>query len=238
MAGEVMKMDCRQFEEILHDLARAAALDAETLEAGLAHARVCTECREHLAEAQLLTETLAALAEESAEAQAPPHLEANLLMAVRRRRRRPAVRWQPWAVAGAATVLFAVALALPRWEGPSRTQPGQTVADQPAAPVQAPAVNHEVAPQPHAAPPAGKKSSHQQAPYDLDRAVWATDFVPVPFSDSLMPDEDAAVVRVRMPRSELASLGFPVSEDGTTQLIKADLLIGQDGQPRAVRLVQ
>lgn len=237
-------MDCRQFEEILHDLARAAALDAETLEAGQAHARVCAECRERLAEAQALTEALAALAAESAEAQAPPHLEANLLMAVRQRRQRPAVRWQPWAVGGiAAALLLAVALALPRWESFSGTQSRQIAADQPAAPAHAPAVKHETAPQPaRSSPPAGKIAPRQQAPYDLNRVVWATDFVPVPFSDGLMPDEDAAVVRVQMARSELASLGFPVSEDGAedgaAQLIQADLLIGQDGQPRAVRLIQ
>jgi anti-sigma factor RsiW len=235
-----MKMDCRQFEEILHDLARAAALEAETLEGGLAHARVCPECRERLAEAQSLTEALGALAAESAEAQAPPHLEANVLSAFRQRRQRPAIRWQPWAVAGvAAALLFAVALALPRWEFFSGTSPRQT-AEQPAPP--APAVKPDVVSAPLSASSDGESSSPQQAPEDLNGAVWATDFVPVPFSDALMPDEDAAVVRVQMPRSELASLGFPVSEDGTedgpAQLIQADLLIGQDGQPRAVRLIQ
>jgi hypothetical protein len=234
-----MKMDCRQFEEILHDLARAAALDAEILESGLAHARVCVECRERLAEAQALTEALAALAAESAEAHVPSNLEANLLMAVRRRRRRPAARWQPWAAAGiAAAVLFAVALALPRWERYSRTEPRQIAADQPAAPAHAPAVEHQIAPQLRSASPSGEKAAGQQASDDSNQAVWVTDFVPVPFSDGLMPYENAAVVRVQMPRSALASLGFPVSEDAAAQLINADLLIGQDGQPRAVRLVQ
>jgi hypothetical protein len=233
-----MKMDCRQFEEILHDLARAATLDAETLEGGLAHARVCAECREQLSEAQSLTEALAALAAESAEAQAPPRVEANLLMAVRRRRQTPAVRWQPWAAAGiAAAVLFAAALVLPRWGGPSRTEPQQITANQPAPP--ASAAEPAIVPQPaRPAPRAAKKAPRQHAPYDLRRAVWATNFVPVPFSDGLMPYENAAVVRVQMPRSALASLGFPVSEDAAAQLINADLLIGQDGQPRAVRLIQ
>ena len=48
--------------------------------------------------------------------------------------------------------------------------------------------------------------------------------------------EDAMVVRVQMQRSVLDSLGLTVSEDRAADWIQVDLLVGDDGQPQAVRL--
>jgi hypothetical protein len=50
--------------------------------------------------------------------------------------------------------------------------------------------------------------------------------------------DDAMVVRVQMQRSVLGSLGLTVNEDRSTDWIQVDLLVGNDGQPQAVRLPQ
>lgn len=50
--------------------------------------------------------------------------------------------------------------------------------------------------------------------------------------------EDAMVVRVQMQRSVLDSLGLTVSEERAADWIQVDLLVGDDGQPQAVRLPQ
>jgi hypothetical protein len=65
----------------------------------------------------------------------------------------------------------------------------------------------------------------------------AEDFTLLPGS---MPQEtgDAAVVRVRMQRGALGTLGLPVNETRANELIQVDLFVGQDGQPQAVRLPQ
>jgi hypothetical protein len=51
-------------------------------------------------------------------------------------------------------------------------------------------------------------------------------------------DLDAVqVVRVEMPREALAGLGWPVAEEGR-QTVQADLLVGQDGIARGIRLAR
>ena len=49
---------------------------------------------------------------------------------------------------------------------------------------------------------------------------------------------DGRVVRVEMPRSALFALGVDLPLENGTRLIKADLLVGADGSPRAIRLVE
>jgi hypothetical protein len=60
------------------------------------------------------------------------------------------------------------------------------------------------------------------------------DFTMLPGS---LPQEtdDAAIVRVRMQRGALSSFGLPVNEERLSDWIQVDLLVGQDGQPKAVR---
>jgi hypothetical protein len=51
-------------------------------------------------------------------------------------------------------------------------------------------------------------------------------------------NDDAAIVRVRMQRSSLSALGFPVNEDRAGEWIQVDLLVGNDGLPQAVRVAE
>jgi len=50
--------------------------------------------------------------------------------------------------------------------------------------------------------------------------------------------EDATVVRVQMQRGALSALGLTVNEERAADLIQVDLLVGDDGQPKALRLPQ
>ena len=50
--------------------------------------------------------------------------------------------------------------------------------------------------------------------------------------------DDSAIVRVGMQRGALSALGLPVNEERVSDWIQVDLLIGQDGLPKAVRLPQ
>ena len=63
-------------------------------------------------------------------------------------------------------------------------------------------------------------------------------FYPLPEADALPPVENAMVVRVQVPLSSLRLMGYPVDEDGRGTAVQADLLLGQDGLARGVRLVQ
>jgi hypothetical protein len=57
----------------------------------------------------------------------------------------------------------------------------------------------------------------------------------------LRPSEVAVdgsrIIRVELPRASLVTLGVNVPLDSDKQLIKTDLLVGPDGVPRAIRLV-
>ena len=50
--------------------------------------------------------------------------------------------------------------------------------------------------------------------------------------------DDAAIVRVRLQRGALGALGLPVNQERAGEWIQVDLLVGEDGQPQAVRLSQ
>jgi hypothetical protein len=49
---------------------------------------------------------------------------------------------------------------------------------------------------------------------------------------------DGRVVRVDMPRSALFALGVDLPLENGTRAVKADLLVGADGIPRGIRLVE
>jgi len=63
-------------------------------------------------------------------------------------------------------------------------------------------------------------------------------FYPLPEAEALPAVENAMVVRVQLPVSSLQLMGVPVSEESADSNVEADLLLGQDGLARAVRLVE
>ena len=65
-----------------------------------------------------------------------------------------------------------------------------------------------------------------------------TPFITLPFSDAALPLDQAAVIRVELPRSALELAGLPVNEDRRSERVRADLVLGADGLARAIRFVQ
>ena len=64
------------------------------------------------------------------------------------------------------------------------------------------------------------------------------DFYPLPDADGLPPVESGLVVRVQMPLASLELIGFPISDDRASEPVEAEVLLGQDGLARGVRLVE
>lgn len=69
-------------------------------------------------------------------------------------------------------------------------------------------------------------------------ASTAGDFVALPTFDPSIPLGVSRMVRVDMPGSALQLIGYPVDGQLLDRRIVADVLVGQDGMPYAVRLVQ
>jgi hypothetical protein len=63
-------------------------------------------------------------------------------------------------------------------------------------------------------------------------------FYPLPQAEALPAVENAMVVRVQLPASSLRLMGFPVDEESADAAVQAELLLGQDGLARGVRLAQ
>jgi hypothetical protein len=67
---------------------------------------------------------------------------------------------------------------------------------------------------------------------------YATDFIPLYQAEQTGPVVTGQLVRVELPRSALSRLGLPVTAEGSTDRVKADVLLGEDGMARAVRFVR
>jgi len=225
-------MTCAEFDTIVHDVARPDALDKPAAVIAKFHAQTCERCAARLAQAQVLASALEAVAQDSADLGAPAHLDPALVSAFREhrrslerkqhRQRRTRLRWLEWsALAAAAAVLLAIGawnFSRPRISG-TKTNPNAVVtsSENPSADGAAP-----------------QTESVETATVEDPNS----DFVPLPYGESLSADDSGLVVRVSMTRSALGSLGYPVDEIHAADVVQADLLVGEDGLPRAVRLVQ
>jgi hypothetical protein len=66
----------------------------------------------------------------------------------------------------------------------------------------------------------------------------ATDFMPIGYTSPINLQDGGQVMRVELPRSTLARFGLPVNMERVNERVKADVLVGPDGQARAIRFVQ
>lgn len=79
-------------------------------------------------------------------------------------------------------------------------------------------------------------AAHQAATYDLEQAVPAG-YVSLPFGDPALPLDDAEVLPVQLSAEDLALMGVDVGE-APQEVVQAEVLIGMDGWPRAIRIVE
>jgi hypothetical protein len=63
-----------------------------------------------------------------------------------------------------------------------------------------------------------------------------SDFVPLPGAFALPDFESGQIVRLEVPMMALPAYGIDLVPDATPSAVAADVLIGQDGVPRAIRL--
>lgn len=76
-------MNCKEFESLVNDLARASVMDAAAREKGLEHAQSCERCNARFLDEEALTRGLQALSASFSESNAPARTEAALLSAFR-----------------------------------------------------------------------------------------------------------------------------------------------------------
>ncbi len=244
------RMDCAQFQEVLHELNRPGTEGATLCDRALAHAELCGNCAVLLTEVESLDFALREAAAESADLQAPPRLETLLLQEFRREKSATdsrGVRWQLAAFGVAAAVLLALGLSLHRQHlvtpgGVNGAQNSAQVSSQTAAQASDNSLATKTA---TAAPDSDAQASvnHTQPIANSAQAARANDieyttaYMPLPYAYDPSELEGGAVVRVVLPRAALVSYGLPVEGMGVADHVTADMVVSQDGTPQAIRLV-
>jgi len=170
---------------------------------------------------------LRALAQSTAKAEAPDRVEAALLKSFRERRRR--ARWSLGI--GAAAAILVLLIALTR-------APEAPVVRAPVPPAPETLVRKEPSPAPQVRQAVQRRPRKSQPPKPPPVAELATRFFPLPYGAPVAPVDSGQVVRVRLPRSALTSLGLPMNQERAAERVNADVLLGEDGLVRAIRFVR
>jgi hypothetical protein len=238
------EMTCREFDEIVHGYVRMELLDVHLREAALEHTAHCGLCAARMQEAMALADATEARARLVGDQQAPSRVEDALRTAFRARHR--FVAWRrtfQWATMGAAAAVFLIFLWTlgVRSTGPSQPAQKNDRSSNSTAPLDArgsASVPEKYVPQQTDETALDRLADASANVASAGPTYVATDFVPVPFTGSIAPDDPGMVVRVQLTRASLAQLGYPVAVTADEDLISADVLVGEDGWPRGVKLVQ
>jgi hypothetical protein len=234
---EVDSMTCARFESDLVDRARGAQIAADRAGALDRHLRHCTRCAARFDREQALSAGLRRLAEDTIAAPIDPAKERRLLAAFDSRRAAPTPRhMRP---AAAAALLVAAATLVWIVAGRNRGVDPRPATPRSAATTQAPSTVPAVGDVEPRTPSTVVKRERARRPGAARPRADDTRFVMLPGVDDLPPFESGQLMRVPLAASLVASLGLrprrPLGDDGVVQ---TDVLVGQDGYARAVRLVR
>jgi len=165
-------------------------------------------------------EALQALSEQDASREASPDVETRLRVQFQSRRRRRAWRrGTVWGVAAAAMIVFLVVA--------NRKPPAPTLVHEVAT--------QAIAVQPEAVPAVAVKTTKRVRKPVMHPQEVVTDFFPL--MDPAPPFERGQLLRVELPASAMQMVGLPVREDRLADTVQADVLVGEEGLPRAIRFV-
>jgi hypothetical protein len=194
-----------------------------------------------------LDDVMAELRQEYRSMGAPAHLEVLLSAEAKRKgagtQRIPLNRTWAWGLSSAlvaSLLLGAVAWELHRTRRPE----GQKVQISPhVAP--SPLMQSKVSDLP-APKRQGDSSAVQHTPHRAvrDESLAAADlasiedFVPLPASEGLPPASAISLVRMQIEQSALQQYGLEVPAEAAPRTLLAEFVVGEDGLPRAIRIVR
>ena len=258
-------MSCREYEADIVDLARGAGVSVEAEARLRAHLDACAGCAARFAREQQLTAALGEVADAAPQPSRSDAIEAQLLRAFAAQHaagsreaaspRTPVGALAAWGWLAAAAVLV---LAVVVWRGTTSRQAPDAAGPGPAAVATTPA--EVLAAAPAAAAPAPRRDEatsrrspetfrrrprppgHATAGTTPSRREPAEDdgvlrFVALPTAIGLPDLESGRIVRVELATAMLPAYGFDVVPESESGVVEADVLVGQDDQPRAIRFV-
>lgn len=181
----------------------------------------------------LLSSALHRLAS-GANREAPAQLGQDLAAAFRRHHRRRRQVRMAFAASLAACLALAAILLMPRSPAVNNQHdPKSPEAAQQARPGIAP-------PQAAAIQPLSSSAALQQhkAARVTQSPAESNGFIPLPSYDPSMSTDELQIVRLEVSSEDLRLVGAPVADDVSDRQLLADIVVGRDGTPYAVRLVR
>ncbi len=209
-------MNCEAAGVLLVQIGRNALLDAKLRSLALDHARDCRTCGARLARERALTAGLTMIAAEDHTAAPSPAVFEALMSAHHdqfARKQRMRVLWSASTALAACLAIFSVIRTVDR----SRVAADPMVQLEARTPEMAALLTN---------------SDEGAAP-----AANSDEFVPIPYSEPLSPDERTELQSVRMTRAMLTALGLTSNNPDPDEPVNAEIVVGEDGVPRAVRVL-
>jgi hypothetical protein len=241
-------MTCDEFTEVVHELLRPEQPASESVRRGLEHALLCDDCAGVLAEQRDLNDQLDDLSDADRSVAAPPHIERNLLAALREQHPAPTTVLPIWrwvaalGLASAAVLVGAILIIHRPTDGPAgpAAQPATPRGGSPSMPLEAGRVN--------ASAPNAAADDNDQAELGTTSAdsqsLQSDQFYQIPYAFDGGSAEGDSVMRVQLPASALQSLGVTTAsdtgsdaeDDDNGQLVSADVIVAEDGTLEAIRV--
>ena len=231
-------MSCHDIEPLIIDFARGAKSDRVDEEALNRHLLGCPSCTGLIERERAMSAALRRLAE-SIDEPAPNPAQEEALLAIFDQNRvgsTPHAQAPLWMGAIAATVILGtVATLFVRLPSrvPQAIDPGgppAAVSAASSAMPSSPALAASGDERPNRTLPAPRVLEESGDPATADFVIW-------PGAAAWPPFESGELVRVTLPLDALPALGV-VPPAAAEAVVQADVLVGQDGFARAIRLVQ
>jgi hypothetical protein len=235
-------MTCANYRNAILDLARGVAMPSSLASTAQAHLEVCAACAAWFRQERDLSAGLHALAMSTREAGPSGDAEERLLAEFDALQAGEAATVRQRSAGRLMKILLpaAAAIALAAWlsgdharvGAPDETssRPVLLVSALPApTPPDLMTVGRMVAP-PRS--PLAQRPSPPSVP-----EIRTLEFTPVPGSLALPAFESGHILRVELPVSALPSYGVAIVPEAARTEVSADVLVGQDGLPRGIRIV-
>ena len=184
-------------------------------------------------------QALRALAETDRDQEASPETEARLLRAFQSRRSRGR-GWAAWAMLAATAASLAITAL---WWTNRAPRPAVSVVSPVTRVPEAARLFSEAEPTPRVEPtPRNELAPRKVAPKLATVRQPERQLNRQPEPREVMNPEPAfergQMLRVQLPAAAMQTVGLPVREEHLGDLVQADVLVGEEGLPRAIRFVR